>query len=311
MEFAHIPILPQACLELLDPTRGGIFVDCTLGGGGHAELVLRALGENGRLIGIDRDAEALAAASERLKPFGDRFVPVRGNFFDIKRILAEQNVPAVNGILADLGVSSYQLDNPERGFSYHNDAPLDMRMDQSAAFTASDVVNGYSERELTRVLRDWGEERWAARIASFIVKAREKKPIQTTFELVDLIKAAIPASARREGGHPAKRTFQAIRIEVNGELAGLTGAVEDMVDCLQTGGRVAILTFHSLEDRAVKQTFHRLQNPCICPPDAPVCICGKKPTVRVLNRKPITADQEEIERNSRAKSAKLRAAEKI
>ncbi len=311
MEFSHIPILPEACLGFLEPQRGGTFVDCTLGGGGHAELVLRALSGRGRLIGIDRDSEALRAAAKRLEPFGEHFVPVKGNFFELPRILQTLGIGAADGILADLGVSSYQLDNPERGFSYHQDAPLDMRMDQSASLTAAEVLNTYSERELTRVLREWGEEKWAPRIAKFIVKAREEKPLTRTGELVELVRAAIPAAARREGGHPAKRTFQAIRIEVNGELSGLSQAVEQMVGCLNPGGRVAVLTFHSLEDRIVKQTFARLQNPCTCPPDAPVCVCGKKPVVRVLTKKPVTADEDEVERNPRAKSAKLRAAEKL
>ena len=311
MEFHHKPIMKDECLALLAPERGGVFADGTLGGGGHAEAVLTALPAGGRLIGIDRDDEALAAASARLAPFGEKFRAVKGNFFEIKDILDRLGLDGLDGMLVDLGVSSYQLDNPERGFSYHENAPLDMRMDQSAGFSAYDVVNGYDERELTRILREYGEEKWAARIASFIVKARQQKPLTTTFELVDLIRAAIPAAARREGGHPAKRTFQAIRIEVNGELAGLSKAIEDMADCLNPGGRLAVITFHSLEDRIAKQAFQRMERPCTCPPSAPVCICGKKPTAKILTRKPVTASEEELQENSRAKSAKLRAIEKL
>ncbi|MGI6193244.1 MAG: 16S rRNA (cytosine(1402)-N(4))-methyltransferase RsmH [Christensenellales bacterium] len=311
MEFSHKPVLPKEVLQYLAPERGGVFADGTLGGGGHAELVLSALPENGRLVGIDRDDDALSAASKRLARFGERFTAVKGNFFDIRRILEELKIEKLDGMLVDLGVSSYQLDNPERGFSYHVDAPLDMRMDQSAAFSAYDVVNGYDHGELTRILKEYGEEKWASRIASFIVEARKKQPLKTTFELVDIIKAAIPNAARREGGHPAKRTFQAIRVEVNGELAGLKQAVEDMVDCLAPGGRLAVLTFQSLEDRIVKKTFADLQDPCTCPKSAPYCVCGKKPQVRILTRKPLEATEEELNENPRAKSAKLRAVEKL
>ena len=311
MEFAHVPIMPAQTLELLAPQRGGVFVDCTLGGGGHAELVLSALPETGRLIGIDRDDDALRAASARLSGFGGRFQAVKGNFFQIKSLLQELGIDKLDGVMADLGVSSYQLDNPERGFSYHVDAPLDMRMDQKAPLSAYDVVNGYDERRLAEIIRNYGEEKWASRIASVIIRERAKKPLTSTFELVDIIRAAIPAAARREGGHPAKRTFQAIRVEVNGELDGLEQAVEDMVSCLKPGGRAAVLTFQSLEDRIVKRTFQRLQNPCICPKDAPVCVCGRKPSVKILTRKPLTADEEELQANSRAKSAKLRGVEKL
>jgi len=311
MEFHHEPIMLRECLTLLAPERGGVFADGTLGGGGHAEAVLHALPETGRLIGIDRDGDALAAASKRLGPFKERFTAVKGNFFQIRQILDSLGISGLDGMLVDLGVSSYQLDNPQRGFSYHENAPLDMRMDQNASFSAYDVVNGYDERELTRILRDYGEEKWAARIASFIIKARQEKPLTTTSELVDLIRAAIPAAARREGGHPAKRTFQAIRIEVNGELEGLSKAVDEMADCLKPGGRLAVITFHSLEDRIVKQAFQRMERPCTCPPSAPVCICGKQPTAKILTRKPLTASEEELKENSRAKSAKLRAMEKI
>ena len=303
--------MPKEVLRCLSPERGGVFADGTLGGGGHAELVLSALPASGRLIGIDRDDDALLAAGNRLKGYGDRFTAVKGNFFETRRILNELNIAKLDGMLVDLGVSSYQLDNPERGFSYHIDAHLDMRMDQNASFSAYDVVNGYDHGELTRILREYGEEKWASRIASFIVDARKKQPLNSTFELVELIKAAIPASARREGGHPAKRTFQAIRVEVNGELAGLKQALADIVDCLAPGGRLGVITFQSLEDRIAKQVFAELQNPCTCPKSAPVCICGKKPKVRILTRKPLTAQQEEVDENPRAKSAKLRAVEKL
>ena len=311
MEFSHRPVLPNEVLYCLAPERGGVFADGTLGGGGHAEMVLSALPPSGRLIGIDRDDDALFAASQRLKRFGERFAAIKGNFFEIRRILGELNIDKLNGMLVDLGVSSYQLDNPARGFSYHVDAPLDMRMDQNAAFSAYDVVNGYDHGELTRILREYGEEKWASRIASFILEARKKQPLNSTFELVELIKAAIPNAARREGGHPAKRTFQAIRGEVNGELAGLKQAIEDMVGCLAPGGRLAVITFQSLEDRIAKKTFAQLQDPCTCPKSAPVCICGKKPMVRLITKKPLTAKEEELNENPRAKSAKLRAVEKL
>lgn len=311
MDFSHKPVMPKEVLQYLAPERGGVFADGTLGGGGHAELLLSALPQDGRLVGIDRDDDALAAASRRLARFGERFTAVKGNFFNIRNILQELHIDKLDGMLVDLGVSSYQLDNPERGFSYHVDAPLDMRMDQSAQFSAYDVVNGYDQAELTRILKEYGEEKWASRIASFIVEARKKQPLRTTFELVDIIKAAIPNAARREGGHPAKRTFQAIRVEVNGELAGLRQAVEDMVDCLASGGRLAVLTFQSLEDRIVKKTFAELQNPCTCPKSAPYCVCGKTPKVRILTRKPLEATEEELNENPRAKSAKLRAVEKL
>ncbi|MGI6150746.1 MAG: 16S rRNA (cytosine(1402)-N(4))-methyltransferase RsmH [Christensenellales bacterium] len=311
MEFSHKPVMPKEVLYHLAPERGGVFADGTLGGGGHAELVLSALPQSGRLVGIDRDDDALAAASKRLERFGERFTAVKGNFFDIRRILQELKIESLDGMLVDLGVSSYQLDNPERGFSYHVDAPLDMRMDQSAALSAYDVVNGYDHGELTRILREYGEEKWASRIASFIIEARKKQPLRTTHQLVEIIKAAIPNAARREGGHPAKRTFQAIRVEVNGELAGLKQAVEDMVDCLAPQGRLVVLTFQSLEDRIVKKAFAELKDPCTCPKSAPLCVCGKMPKVRILTRKPLTAKEEELNDNPRAKSAKLRAVEKL
>lgn len=301
MEFAHKPIMVNEIVELLSVREDMLIVDCTLGGGGHSEAFLKL---GARVVGIDRDTEALKAASARLACYGERFSCIHGNFFDIERLIDEK----VDGVLADFGVSSYQLDNPERGFSYNQDAPLDMRMDQTSAFCASDVVNGYTESELRRVISAYGEERWAARIAKFIVQAR---PLNSTFELTEVIKNAIPASARREGPHPAKRTFQAIRIEVNGELENLRGAVESMTKCLRSGGRAAIITFHSLEDRIVKNEFRRLENPCTCPPKTPICICGNVPSVKVLTRKPVVPGGAELEENPRARSAKLRAVEKI
>ena len=311
MEFHHIPVLLDEVIALLKPDRGGVFVDGTLGGGGHAEAVLDRLPETGRLIGIDRDEEAIAASCARLSRFSDRFTALHGNFFDMRQLLNEIGVTAVNGILLDLGVSSHQLDAPERGFSYKSDAPLDMRMDRSAALSAYDVVNGYSEKELTRILYEYGEERFAPRIAARIVNIREQNPIKTTAALSELVRGAIPAKFRNEPQHPARRTFQAIRIEVNGELAGLSAAVDGAHDLLQTGGRLCIITFHSLEDRIVKQAFRRFANPCTCPPSAPVCICGKTPTARILTRKPLTCTEQEAEENSRSTCAKLRCIEKL
>lgn len=309
--FSHKPILLGACVSTLLPERGGVYVDCTLGGGGHSEAILSRLPEGGRLIGIDRDADALAAANARLSGFGDSFASVRANFFAIDRILDDLGIDKVDGFLADLGVSSWQLDNPARGFSYQHSAPLDMRMDDRATFSAYDVVNVYTEAELVRIFRDYGEENWSSRIASFIVERRKKAPIRTTFDLVDIIKAAIPAAARRDGPHPAKRCFQAIRIEVNDELGGLDRALEDMVKRLNVHGRVVVISFHSLEDRIAKQCFARLQSPCVCPPKAPICTCGHKSLGRVLTRKPIIPQQSEIESNPRARSAKMRAFERL
>lgn len=311
MEFHHTPVLLQEVLTLLQPSRGGVFVDGTLGGGGHAEAVLRQLPPSGKLIGIDRDTEALAAASARLADYGERFTALHGNFFEMQTLLAEIGIAQVDGILLDLGVSSYQLDTPERGFSYHNDAPLDMRMDKGAALTARDVVNTYSEEALTRILFAYGEERFAKRIAERIVNIRKENPIESTAQLADLVKSAIPGKFRNEPQHPARRTFQAVRIEVNGELDGLREAVQHAHDLLQTGGRLCIITFHSLEDRIVKQAFRTFERPCTCPPSAPVCICGKVPTVRILTKKPLTCSQEEAAANSRSLCAKLRCIEKL
>ena len=307
MEFKHIPVMLEECMELLNLAQrpAGVFVDGTLGGGGHTEQILERT--TGKVIGIDRDWDALRAAGARLSPFGDRFVPLHGNYANIKTLLQRAGFDGMDGMLMDLGVSSYQLDNPERGFSFHNDAPLDMRMDQTAELTAEKVLNTYPEKELVRIISQYGEEKWAVRIAKFIVAAR---PLHTTMDLVRVIDAAVPAAERRKVSHPARRTFQAIRIEVNSELSLLEPALRDAVDCLKPGGRLVVITFHSLEDRIVKQTFQSLQNPCTCPPKTPVCICGKKPLGRVVTRKPVLPTQEECERNLRSHSAKVRAFEK-
>jgi len=309
--FHHVPIMVEDVLRLLEPARGGIFVDGTLGGGGHAEAVLSALPEGGRLYGIDRDDEALKAAGARLSRFGERFTAIKGNFFDMKALLNARGVERVDGILLDLGVSSYQLDAAKRGFSYKAEAPLDMRMDQSAPLCARDVVNTWSEEELRRIFFEYGEEKFSAKIARRIVEERERHPIETTTELAALIKSAIPAKFRNEPQHPARRCFQAIRIAVNGELDGLFDAIKTAHDLLNPDGRLVVLTFHSLEDRIVKNAFRTFENPCTCPKSAPVCICGKKPTATVLTRHPIVASETEQRENSRATSAKLRAIRRI
>mgnify|MGYP005794539043 FL=1 len=309
MEFKHYSVLLKESVDALNVRDGGIYVDGTMGGGGHSyEILSRGAG---KLIGIDRDSDAVAAAKKRLEPFGDRLIAVNRNFSEIKDILSELGIDAIDGAVLDLGVSSYQLDNAERGFSYMHDAPLDMRMDRSSGISAYDVVNGYSEEELTSIFYEYGEEKWSKRIARFITEARGRKTIETTGELADIIKAAIPQKARQEGGHPAKRVFQAIRIEVNGELSILEKAVCDFVDVLKPGAAISIITFHSLEDRIVKKTFARLAKGCTCPKDFPVCVCGNKPTLRVLGRKPVLPSEEELKENSRSKSAKLRAAVKL
>lgn len=310
MEFKHISVLLNECLEGLDIKENGTYVDCTLGGAGHSSHILEKLSSEGTLIGIDQDNDALRAAKEKLRDYSNvKFV--HNNFYNIDSILTSLNIPKVDGILMDLGVSSYQLDEGERGFSYMKDAPLDMRMDRDREFSAYEVVNTYSEEDLYRIIRDYGEEKFAKKIAKFIVDKRADKPIETTLELVDIIKAAIPAKARREGPHPAKRTFQAIRIEVNGELAILNKAIEDGVEHLNKGGRMVIITFHSLEDRIVKLKYRELANPCICPKEFPVCICGKKPLVKIISRKAIEPSKEEVEQNPRSRSAKLRILEKL
>ncbi len=312
MEFSHVPVLYDECMRALAIKPDGIYVDGTMGGGGHSSGICERLGEGGLFIGIDRDIDAINAASKRLNdqgtPCEKRFV--QSNYADIKQVLEREGIGSIDGALLDLGVSSFQLDNPERGFSYMSDAPLDMRMDAGSDFTAYDVVNGYSEKELFRIIKDYGEERWAKRIAEFIVSARKEKKIESTFELVDIIKAAIPAAARREGPHPAKRTFQAIRIEVNDELGALEKAVSDFIDVLAPKGRLAIISFHSLEDRIVKDTFKARLNPCICPPEFPVCTCGRKPDVNKITGRPIIPTDLEIENNPRSRSAKLRILEK-
>ena len=311
MEFSHVPVLFNEVMEGLDVKPRGIYVDGTLGGGGHSEGICERLSEEGLLIGIDRDADALEAASARLQPQNCRKEFVRSNYSDVKLVLSDLGISSVDGALLDLGVSSFQLDNPERGFSYMHDAPLDMRMDASDSLTAEDVVNEYSEKELTRIILDYGEERWAARIAKFICQARKQQRISSTFELVELIKKAVPHDARRDGPHPAKRTFQAIRIEVNDEFGHLTRAVTDFMDILAPGGRLAIISFHSLEDRIVKEAFQKRFNPCTCPPDFPVCVCGKVADIKKVTRKPVTAGADELELNPRSRSAKLRVIEKI
>ncbi|WP_066872922.1 16S rRNA (cytosine(1402)-N(4))-methyltransferase RsmH [Clostridium mediterraneense] len=310
MDFKHISVLLNECIEGLKIKNDGIYVDCTLGGAGHSSVILQHLGENGRLIGIDQDKDALKAAGERLKDFNNATL-VHSNFENLKNVLDNLEIDGVDGILIDLGVSSYQLDNAERGFSYMQDAPLDMRMNREEEFSAYEVINTYTAEQLFRIIKEYGEEKFAKRIADFIVKAREEKPIETTFELVEIIKSAIPAKARREGPHPAKRTFQAIRIEVNRELAIISNTIKDGVEKLNKGGRMAIITFHSLEDRIVKKTYKDLTNPCTCPSSLPVCVCNNKPIVKIITRKPIEASEEELEYNPRSRSAKLRVIEKL
>ena len=355
MRFEHKPVLLDECIEGLQIKPDGVYVDGTLGGAGHSTEILKRLGENGLLIGIDQDANAIAAATERLKKYGiplntdcieyfntntkdevarqitkekeqlgtkeenllstkeklPKFAVVKTNFENLKSVLEQLGIPAVDGILLDIGVSSHQLDEAERGFSYMQDAPLDMRMNREQDFSAMDVVNNYSEKVLYRVIRDYGEENWASRIAKFIVEDRKKAPITTTFQLVEVIKAAIPKGARKDGPHPAKRTFQAIRIEVNEELRVLERAIDEGTPLLKEGGRFCIITFHSLEDRIVKNHFQTLERPCTCPKEFPVCICGKEPLVKQVTRKPIEATKEELEENPRARSAKLRVVERI
>lgn len=309
MEFHHISVLLNECIDNLNITPDGIYVDGTMGGGGHSLEIAKRL-TTGRLICIDQDPNAHEAAGKRLAEYKDRITFVRDNFGNIANILDSLGIEKIDGMLLDIGVSSHQLDEAERGFSYQQDAPLDMRMNPDRPFSAYDVVNGYDEDELDRVIFTYGEERWARRIAQFIVKEREAKPIETTGELVDIIKKAVPKGARKDGPHPAKRTFQAIRIEVNGELEVLQRAIDDVAARLAVGGRLCIITFHSLEDRLVKSAFKKAENPCTCPPEFPVCVCGKKPKGKVISRKPILPGEEELAENSRSKSAKLRVFEK-
>ena len=312
MEFNHYSVLLNETIENLNIKPDGIYVDGTLGGGGHAYQVASRLSEKGRLIGIDQDADAIAAAGERLKEFGDMITIIRSNYANMKEELHRIGVEKVDGIVLDLGVSSFQLDTPERGFTYRDEnAPLDMRMDDRQSLTAKDIVNGYSEMDLYRIIRDYGEDKFAKNIAKHIVQERAKKPIETTGELTEIIRASIPMKVQVTGGHPAKRTFQAIRIELNKELEVLQNNLDDMIDLLNPGGRICIITFHSLEDRIVKTNFKRNENPCTCPSDFPVCVCGKKSKGKVVTRKPILPSEEELEVNSRSKSAKLRVFERV
>ncbi len=310
MEFHHTSVLLNETIDNLNIRPDGIYVDGTLGGGGHALEVAKRLGEGGRLIGIDQDADAILAATERLKEYQDRVTIVRSNYCNMPQELKNLGIEKVDGIVLDLGVSSYQLDNEERGFTYRVDAPLDMRMDQRQTQTASDIVNGYEERELYRIIRDYGEDKFAKNIAKHIVAARQQSPIMTTGQLTQIIRESIPMKIQAAGGHPAKRTFQAIRIELNKELDVLRDSLDGMIDLLDDGGRLCIITFHSLEDRIVKTIFRKNENPCTCPPDFPVCVCGKKSKGRVITRKPILPSDEEMEENPRSKSAKLRIFEK-
>ena len=310
MEFQHKSVLLQECIDALNIRPDGIYLDGTLGGAGHSSQIARRLTEGGRLIGVDRDRTALAAAKERLAPYADRVTLVHSNFAEIDAILDSLGIPAVDGMLFDLGVSSPQLDDASRGFSYMADAPLDMRMDKDDALTAGEVVNTWPQGELRRILYDYGEERYAPQIAAAICRAREKAPIETTLELVDIIRSAMPAQALREKQHPAKRSFQAIRIAVNDELGELPPMLDAAEENLKRGGRLAVITFHSLEDRIVKRKFQELAQGCICPPEFPVCVCGRTPKIRLVTRKPIVSGEKELAENPRARSAKLRVAEK-
>lgn len=311
MEFKHKSVLLDETIENLNIAPDGIYVDGTLGGGGHSFEIAKRLVSGGKLIGIDQDADAIAAATERLMEFSDRVTIVRNNYCNIAQVLDELGIERVDGIVLDLGVSSYQLDTAQRGFTYKVDAPLDMRMDQRQQLTAADIVNEYSEFDLYRVIRDYGEDKFAKNIAKHIVAARQEKRIETTFALNEIIKAAIPMKFRAVGGHPAKKTFQAIRIELNHELDVLNNSIDTMIERLNVGGRLCIITFHSLEDRIVKTGFKHNENPCTCPPDFPVCVCGNKPKGKVITRKPIVPSEEEIEENKRSKSSKLRVFERI
>ena len=310
MEFRHKSVLLEESIDALQIKPDGIYVDGTLGGGGHSYEICTHLSDKGRLIGIDQDEAAIEAATGRLERFKDRVTIVRSNYCNMKRELGRLGITSVDGVILDLGVSSYQLDEASRGFTYREDAPLDMRMDQRQTLSAKEVVNEYSEMELYHIIRDYGEEKFAKNIAKHIVSARNQKALETTGELIHVIKAAIPAKVRAVGGHPAKRTFQAIRIEVNRELDVLENSLGDMIDLLNDGGRICVITFHSLEDRIVKNKFRECENPCTCPKEFPVCVCGKKSKGTVMTRKPVIPSQEELEENSRAKSSKLRVFER-
>ena len=311
IKFSHVSVLLRECIENLHIKPDGIYVDCTAGGGGHSLEIAKRLGEGGRLIAIDRDEDALHAAGQRLSAYADRVTFVHSNYAMLQSVLAGLGIEKVDGVLMDLGVSSYQLDTAARGFSYMQDAPLDMRMDREQSLRAYDVVNTYPEEELRRILYDFGEEKFARNIAANIVKKRSEHPIETTLELAELCKASMPKAAREGGHHPAKRSFQAIRIEVNSELSSIPPALDAAVRALNPEGRIAVITFHSLEDRLVKQKFAALASGCTCPREFPVCVCGKKPVVRVITKKPVTAGEDELEVNPRSRSAKLRVAEKI
>ena len=311
MDFSHYPVMFSECIEGLNIKPNGIYVDCTAGGGGHSEGILKSL-ENGKLISIDQDDNALLACKNRFLKYGDKSILVKSNFSELERVLNELNIDRIDGVIMDLGVSSHQLDTVERGFSYNSDANLDMRMNPQSPFSAYDVVNSYSEADLKRIISDYGEERFAHIIARNIVKEREIAPLKTTSQLVEVIKKSIPVgAAKKEAQHPAKRTFQAIRIEVNHELDVITPAIYTAVNRLNSGGRIVVITFHSLEDRIVKGLFNEQAQGCICPKDFPICVCGNKPKIKIINKKPITATPEELEENSRSKCAKLRIAEKI
>ncbi len=309
-DFRHLSVLPDEVLELLAPKPGGIYLDGTLGGGGHTELILEKIVPDGLVIGIERDREALAAASARLEKFGTSFIPLQGSFGDLTQLLKQQNIEAVDGILLDLGVSSHQLDTAERGFSFRQDGLLDMRMDPSKGETAADILESLSAGELERIIKEYGEERWARKIAQSIERERQEKAIVTTLQLAELVAHAIPRRFHEERIHPATRTFQALRIAVNNELEQVRQGVSDGISLLKPEGRIVVISFHSLEDRIVKQRFREAATGCICPPRLPYCICNKKPVIRVLTNRPITAGEEEVARNPRARSAKLRAAEK-
>ena len=311
MEFKHVPIMLSQVIENLDIKAEGVYVDGTLGGAGHSYEIVKKLSSGGRLVGIDQDGDAIKAAGARLQKYMDRVDIVKSNYENMVAVLDNLGIDKVDGILLDLGVSSYQFDNGERGFSYRTDAPLDMRMDRDTALTAEDILNDYSEDDLRRIIKEYGEEKFAGRIAHEIVAARERERLKTTFQLNEIITNAIPAAARRHGGHPAKKTYQAIRIELNRELTVLSDSIEGMIDKLAPGGRLCIITFHSLEDRIVKNAFRTAENPCICPPEFPVCTCGRKSKGKVITRKPIEADEKEREENPRSTSAKLRVFEKI
>lgn len=311
MEFKHKSVLLYETVDELNIKPDGIYVDGTLGGGGHSYEIAKRLSEGGRLIGIDQDEDAIKAASKRLEPYMDRVTIVRNNYCNMDKVLDELGIDKVDGIMLDLGVSSYQLDADDRGFTYNVDTALDMRMDQRQEITAKDIVNEYSEFDLYRIIRDYGEDRFAKNIAKHIVAARQEKPIETTFELNDIIKAAIPMKVRATGGHPSKRTYQAIRIELNKELEVLENSIDMMIDRLKPEGRLCIITFHSLEDRIVKTRFRNNENPCTCPPSFPACVCGKVPKGRVITRKPVVPTDEEINENSRSKSSKLRVFERV